>query len=130
MTYSTPAPADPPIWNPDFGVINGVNQITTLVAGVDERIKGSKLEDKYWIGQYFRGQDGSIDYDLYYLYTGLDVNYAASEYLNNWSDITFADVRYADSIYESLTLKQQQNVDWVRGLAIQLGYFNMFCILK
>ena len=108
---------------------SNVDQITTVVAGFDDRMEYSKLKNKYFIGQFYTSPEGQVNYDLYYLFTGADIDYAASELDNPcWNDITFNDVRIADTIYETCTTKQKWNIDWVRGLAIQLGYVNFFCV--
>ena len=115
---------------PDFGVINGVNQVTTVVAGIDIRHRYSiTCREKYWIGQFYTSPEGVIDYDLYYLYDRYQVDWNASKASDPlWNDITFQDVRNADRVYESCTDKQKWNIDWVRGLAIQYGYWGFFCI--
>lgn len=114
--------------DPTNGIINGVNQISHVVAGFDNRQKGTNNENTYYIGQLFRDKDGNVDYDLYQLYDALNTNWAASEYKNNWDDITCTDMRRADLEYESCTPFQQRNIDWVRGLAHQVGCVSIFCI--
>ena len=111
-----------------FEIINGVNQTRGVVAGVDPRQKGTKKERTYWIGQYLTESDGSVNYDTYFLYENLNTHWAASEPKNRWNDITCQDMRIADSVYASLTPKQQYNVDWVRGLALHVGCILFFCI--
>ena len=115
---------------PDFGVINGVNQITGVVAGVDERQEySSSCKYTYFIGQFYTTPEGNVDYDNYYLFDSYDTDWTASRLSNPlWNDITFSDVRKADIAYEGCTDKQKWNIDWVRGLAIQLGYWSLFCI--
>ena len=48
-------------------IINGLNQIRGVVAGVDPRQKGTKHERTYWLGQYLTKPDGSVNYDTYFL---------------------------------------------------------------
>ena len=114
--------------DPNYGMANGINQFTKVVAGFDSRQRGTSNENTYYIGQYFRREDGTVDYDVYYLYDALKTNWAASEYNNNWNDITCTDMRQADIAYESCTPFQQRNIDWVRGLALQVGCISIFCI--
>ena len=125
---NTPTSLDPD--SPDFGVINGVNQITTVVAGVDVRQQYSpKVKNSYWIGQFYTSPEGVVDYDNYFLFDNLDTDWSASKASNPlWNDITFQDVRNADRFYENATDKQKYNIDWVRGLALQYGYWGLFCI--
>ena len=114
---------------PELEIINGVNQITTKVAGYDERQINTKAGDEYFIGQFYTAPDSIIDYDKYFLYSGTDIQWTVSQPSNPlWNDITFQDVREADTAYESYTEKQKYNIDWVRGLAIQKGYYSLFCI--
>ena len=116
--------------SPDFGLVNGINQFDPVVAGIDERHRYSrKSKGKYWIGQFYTSPEGVIEYDLFYLYDNLQVDWNASKASDPlWNDITFTDVREADRAYETCTEKQQWNIDWVRGLAIQIGYTGFFCI--
>ena len=110
-------------------IVNGVNQLTTVVQGIDERRKGSQMQNKYYMGQSYRTETGVVDYDLYYLYTNLETDWTASEASNPlWNDITFTDVRIAESAYPTCTDKQKFNIDWVRGLAEQQGYLSFFCL--
>ena len=114
--------------NGPIEIINGFNQILGVVSGFDARLKGSKEETTFWVGQYYRNPDGTIDYDTFDLYDNLDTNWAASENTNNWNDITCYDMRIADSKYDTMTRRQQIQVDKVRGLATQAGCILLFCI--
>jgi hypothetical protein len=110
-------------------LVNGVNQLTTVVQGIDERRKGSSMQNKYYMGQSYNSPAGAVDYDLYYLYTNLETDWSALQPGNPlWNDITFTDVRVAESAYPTCTDKQKYNIDWVRGLAEQQGYIYLFCI--
>ena len=114
---------------PELEIINGVNQITTIVSGYDERQAKTKLKNQYFIGQFYTAPNDVVDYDHFNLYSNTNIQWTASEKDNPlWNDITFSDVREADSAYETHTKKQQCQIDWVRGLAIQKGYYSFFCI--